>query len=141
MSVGRICRREVHVARAGESALAAARRMAAENVGTLVVVDEEGRPAGIVTDRDLVLRVMAQGRDPSRTPVMYAMTVAPRHAEEDTSIEDALARMREGPFRRLIVVGSDGRLVGVVTLDDVLELLGEELRAIGDLVAAEEPNR
>lgn len=139
MSIGRICRREVHVASTTESARAVAERMREHNVGTMVVLDERKRPAGVVTDRDLVLRVMAEGRDPAKTPVMLAMTVAPKSVSETTPIEDVLRIMRSGRFRRVPVVDAAGALVGVVSLDDVLELLAEEFQTIGGLIAAESP--
>jgi predicted transcriptional regulator len=65
MSVNSICCREVDLAEKEETAQAAGRRMAARNVGTLVIVDAAERPVGIVTDRDLALRVVGMGRDPS----------------------------------------------------------------------------
>ena len=140
MSVGSICRREVFVASVGESALAVAERMREHNVGTVVVLDERKKPVGVVTDRDLVLRVMAERRDPARTPVMHAMTVAPRSISETTPIELALGIMRSGKFRRIPVVAEDGSLAGILALDDVLELLAEEFQEIGGLLAAVEPH-
>jgi CBS domain-containing protein len=141
MSAGRICRREVHVASLGESVRAVAQRMKERNVGTVVVQDERGRPAGMLTDRDLALRVLAEDKDPKMTPVLEVMTVVPRTIGEGTSIEDALAAMRSEKCRRLPVVGNDGKLVGVVSLDDILELLAEEFGTIGGLLRAEEPKR
>jgi CBS domain-containing protein len=141
MSVGRICRREVHVATLGESVRAVAQRMREHNVGTVVVKDERGRPAGILTDRDLALRVLAEDKDPKMTPVLEVMTSVPKSVTEDTAIESALARMRAEKCRRLLVVGPDGRLVGVLSLDDILELLAEEFGTIGRLLRAEEPKR
>lgn len=141
MSAGRICRREVFVAGLGESVRAIAQRMREENVGTVVVRDERGRPAGILTDRDLTLRVLAEDKDPKTTPVLEVMTSVPRTITEDTAIESALAIMRAEKCRRLPVVGRDGRLVGVLSLDDILELLAEEFGTIGGLLRAEEPKR
>ncbi len=141
MSVGRVCRREVHVASLGESVRAVAQRMRENNVGTVVALDERGRPAGILTDRDLALRVLAEDKDPKMTPVLEVMTVVPRSIGEATSIEDALALMRTEKCRRLPVVAKDGKLVGVITLDDILELLSEEFGTIGGLLRAESPKK
>lgn len=141
MSVGRICRREVQVAAPGESVRAVSQRMRGHNVGTIIVKDEQGRPAGIVTDRDLVTRVIADGKDPKVTPVLEVMTSVLRSVTEDTSIESALGMMRSSQCRRLPVVGRDGELVGVISLDDVLELLSEEFQTIGGLLRAEAPAR
>ena len=141
MSAGRICRREVHVATLGESVRAVAQRMRELNLGTVVVKDERGRPAGILTDRDIALRVVAEDKDPKMTPVLEVMTSVPKSIPEDTAIESALATMRAEKCRRLPVVGRDGRLVGVLSLDDILELLAEEFGTIGGLLRAEEPKR
>jgi CBS domain-containing protein len=139
MSAGRICRREVHVAGLGESVRAVAQRMRELNVGTVVVKDERGRPAGILTDRDLAVRVIAEDKDPKMTPVLEVMTVVPKTVREETPIEDVLGLMRSTRCRRIPVVGRDDRLVGLITLDDVLELLAEEFGTIGGLLRAEEP--
>jgi CBS domain-containing protein len=102
-----------------------------------VVVDAQRRPIGMLTDRDLVVRVMAAGRDPERVTVADAMSRSPRVHWEHSPIEDALATMRAGVFRRLPVTDADGVLVGLLSADDVLELLAEELDAIRRLVAAQ----
>jgi CBS domain-containing protein len=139
MSVGRICVREVDTADVSESVQAVADRMNARNVGTLVVLNPEQQPLGIVTDRDLTIRVLARGKNPFATTVGDVMTLFPRTVREDTSIEDAIALMRVGPFRRLPVVDHAGKLVGLLSIDDVLELLAEEFRDIGQLFKAERP--
>jgi len=139
MPVGRICVREVHLAEPGESVLEAARRMRERRVGVLVAVDGLGRPVGLVTDRDLALRVVADGGDPRTTAVGDVMTERPKTVSESTPIESALALMRSGSFRRLPVVNDDGKLVGIVTLDDVLGLLAEEFELIGGLLQREAP--
>lgn len=141
MSVGRICTREVHLADPDEPVAAAARRMGEQAVGSLVVLDDDRRPAGVVTDRDLVLRVLAAGRDPCTTTVAEVMTRRPRVLSEETPIEQALSLMRGLAVRRVPVVGADGRLVGLVTLDDVLSLLAEELAAAGEVVTRQAPRR
>lgn len=134
MSVGRICCREVYTAAAGESAQVAARRMREHSVGTLVVVDETARPVGVVTDRDLVVRVMADGKDPQSTTLGDVMTRQVRVVSEETPIESALSQLRQGAFRRLIVVDPHGHLAGLVSLDDILMLLAEETNQIGRLL-------
>lgn len=140
MTIGKICQREVHLADIGESALAAAQRMREHNVGTLLVLDEEHKPVGILTDRDLVLRVMAVGLAPDRTRVVDVMTAHPRTVSESTPIEDVVAAMRGLGVRRVPVVAADGRLAGVVSLDDVLALLAEELGSLGRLLEHAKPS-
>lgn len=141
MTVGRICKREVDLADELESVQVAAQRMNARNVGTLVVVDARNRPVGILTDRDLALRVLGEKRDPLTTEVRDVMTRGLRAVAEDTPIEDALAAMRARGVRRLVVVNEERELVGLVSLDDFLALLAEEFGVLGGLVAAASPAR
>ena len=139
MSVGDVCVREVDLADPNESAQVVAHRMLARKVGTLVVLDNERRPVGLVTDRDLAMRVVAKGLDSHQAMVADLMTELPETVHEDTSIDTAITLMRTGPYRRLPVVDGAGHLVGLLTLDDVLELLSEELKDIGRLVEDEGP--
>ena len=139
MSVKRICVREVDMADPHETVQVAARRMHDRKVGSLVVCSELKEPIGMLTDRDLAVRVVAEGRDPGSTQVVDVMSDHPQNVQEDTPIENALRLMRAGPFRRLPVVADDGTLVGLVTLDDVLQLLTEEFHQIGSLLSREDP--
>ncbi len=141
MSTGRICIREVFFADPDETVEGVARRMHERAVGCLLVLDDERRPAGIVTDRDLVLRVLAAGRDPTSTRVADVMTRHPRTVGEDTPIEQTLSLMRGFAVRRVPVVDHDGRLAGLVTLDDVLALLAEELTVVGEVLSRQAPPR
>jgi CBS domain-containing protein len=134
MSVGRICCREVDLATVGESVLEAARRLAGQGVGTLLVLNQAKEPVGIITDRDLVLRVLAAGKDPQLTRVGDVMTRDLKVVHEDCPIEEALGLMRAGSFRRLPVVDGHGQLVGILSLDDVLALLAEEFAHIGGVL-------
>jgi CBS domain-containing protein len=139
MSVGRICVREVDKASLDESVVVAAERMHQRAVGTLVVVNKSSQVVGILTDRDLVSRVLAKGICSPGMTVRDVMTVAPKTATIDTPIETALLVMRSGRFRRLPVVDSSGKLLGLVTLDDILMLLAEEFMQIGRLLKRETP--
>ena len=108
--------------------------MVKENVGTLVVLGGDRRPAGFVTDRDLMFHCIAEGRDPATTPLGTVMSVPVVTVPEDLPIEDALVRMAEAGVRRLAVVDAAGYLAGVLALDDVMELLAEESATIGRIV-------
>ena len=134
MSVGRICVRTVHVAAPDESVRQAAQRMQEANVGTLVVVDADRGPVGVLTDRDVTLRCVAAGLDPEATSIQDVMTAPVRSVHESTPIEDALRRMAGAETRRLVVTDDSGQLAGLLALDDVLELLVEEAEAIGRLL-------
>jgi CBS domain-containing protein len=131
----------VNLAAPDESVRSAAHRMGKEGVGTLVVLDHRRRPIGLVTDRDLVVRVIAAGHDPITTPIGEIMTREPRVIDESSPIESALGMMRARGVRRLPVVDRRGKLVGILSLDDVLALLAEELAQIGGVLARQNPPR
>jgi CBS domain-containing protein len=135
MSVGKICVRTVVTARPEETIVTAAKRMAQYAVGTLVVV-EERRPVGIITDRDLVVRVLAQEGAPQTLTVGTVMSDNLVSVQEETPLEEALRLMRSYQIRRLVVVSPTQELVGLFALDDMLELLGEEQQAIAELMRA-----
>ncbi|HTU24350.1 MAG TPA: CBS domain-containing protein [Pirellulales bacterium] len=135
MSVGSICQREVDVTDQKTTILAAAQRMRQHARGCLIVIERGQTPVGILTDRDVVVRVVAAGLDPATTTVGEVMTQFPHLASDDMPIENALGLMRRHGFRHLPVVDDGGRLAGLVTLDDVLLLLAEEFSSIGQLLS------
>jgi CBS domain-containing protein len=139
MSIGRICQRDVDIVGPMDSVLVAAERMRQRTVGCLVVVEQGQMPVGIITDRDLVIRVVADERNPGTTTAGEVMTRFPDLAQEDMPIETALGLMRRRSFRRLPVIDKHGRLSGLVTLDDILMLLAEEFMQIGDILGRETP--
>ncbi|MBI4583729.1 MAG: CBS domain-containing protein [Planctomycetes bacterium] len=139
MAAGRICQRQVDLAEAEESVQVAAQRMRQRMVGTLVIVNQDKEPIGILTDRDLVIRVLAEGKDTGETRVGEVMTAPVRTVFEHTPIEIALSTMRSGAMRRLPVVNKDGKLVGILSLDDIMLFLAEEQAQIGSLLEEESP--
>ena len=139
MFVGRICVRSVDTVELADSVLTAAQRMHDRNVGSLVVVDNEQRPLGIITDRDIVVRTVIEQRDPAKATVWGNMTQLPQTVNEDTTTEEVLSIMRSGPYRRLPVVNHEGRLAGIVSLDDVLNVLASEFSEIAQLLRKESP--
>lgn len=139
MSAGRLCSRHVVFASPKESVRTAARRMVEHNVGAIVVLDEERRPTGMITDRDIAIRCVAEDRNPDGMTVRDAMTQPVHLIGEDTPIEEALSKMAVCANRRLPVVDGDGRLVGVLALDDVVDLLIGEAQMIGTLLKKESP--
>jgi CBS domain-containing protein len=141
MRIQHLYRREVDVARPQETVQVAAQRMAQREVGTLVVVDAHSRPVGIVTDRDVVTRVVAPRRDPAETTVEDVMTIRPTTVTKDGAAEAALTLMADGGFRRLPVVGADGTLAGVVSLDDVVRALAAEMGRVSRVLATQTPDR
>jgi len=110
--------------------------MVSGDVGTLVVVDPHRRPAGMITDRDLAAHCVAEARDPDATLLGDVMATPVVTVPETLAIEDALATMARDGVRRLAVVDEEGRLAGILALDDVIELLAEETTTIGKLLSA-----
>ena len=139
MTVGSICVRSVHVAAPNDSVRVAARRMRDADVGALIVVDDKQNPMGVVTDRDVALRCVAEDHDPDDTPVSSVMTGPMLCVSESTPIEEALRRMAGISARRLGVTDSKGQLAGILALDDVVELLVEEAETIGRLLQRRHP--
>jgi CBS domain-containing protein len=123
--------REVVCARADEPCDAIATTMRDRRVGAVVVV-EGRRPIGIVTDRDLAVRVVAEGRDPTTTRASAVMTETPVTLDASAGIETALATMRASGVRRLPLTDEAGALVGIVTYDDLVVPLARELAEIGE---------
>jgi len=141
MSVGRICSRVVATATAGENLRIVARRMADHDVGTLVVV-RSGYPRkaeGIVTDRDIAIRCVAGGLDPDETSISAVMSTPVHTVEEHTLVEEAIEVMARAGIRRLVVTGQDGSVVGLLSMDDVLENVVQETGAIGRLLQQQKP--
>ena len=142
MTVGSICKRNVAVAPKGESVVDAAKRMRMLHVGTLVIVnegDDRRIPLGILTDRDIVLSAVAA--DPEHLPflnVSEAMSDDLVTVRENANLADALKLMRERGIRRLPVVDNEGGLVGIVTLDDMVRVLAEEMGDLVGVMAREE---
>lgn len=137
MTVGSICSRVVATASSQETIRTAAQRMAANDVGTLVILDptDVALPIGMVTDRDIVLRCVAAGLNPDREQV-GSITTRPLHSvDEQAPVEEAMESMARAGTRRLAVVDRSGSLVGLLSLDDVLDLLADETGAIGRLLA------
>jgi len=136
LTTGEICTRSVTIAFRKTPVDGAARLMRENHVGCLVIVDEvDGKRivVGILTDRDIVTGVVAPGLAPDTLLVGDVMITDLVTAREDDSLIDLMRTMRRKGVRRVPVVAGQGELVGLVTLDDVLNILAEEL---GLLVAA-----
>jgi len=112
-----------------------ARRMQEHNVGAVVIV-ENGRPVGIITDRDVALALGAQDLSP-QTPVERVMSSNVRTISEESGVFTAAKYMRDLEVRRLPIVDERDRLVGIVTLDDLLHILGRELFNLAEGISRE----
>jgi CBS domain-containing protein len=127
MSLERFCRKNLICLKPDDPVRLAAELMAEHHVGAVVVVNDEGRPLGVVTDRDLTCRIIAQRKDPARTLAREVMSASAAVIQRSALLEDALVQMRQSGTRRLPIVDGTGAAVGIVTLDDLLVLLIAEL--------------
>ena len=137
MSVGNVCNREVVVADRADDLIEVAKLMRRYHVGSVIVVEHEGeaaRPIGIITDRDLVVEVLAEEVDCATVGLEDVMSPAPFTAREEDDLYDIIEVMRNKGVRRVPVVDDDGFLVGVLTVDDVLWNLSQELGNIVSLI-------
>jgi CBS domain-containing protein len=116
-SIREIMTADPRTVESGATVAEAAREMRDGDVGSVVVV-EDGAVAGILTDRDIAVRVVAQGLDPDATRVAEAATMRPVTLTVDQSVDDAIRLVREQNVRRIIVL-QDGRAAGIVSLGDL----------------------
>jgi CBS domain-containing protein len=141
MPVGEICNRDVIIVRREDTILAAAKLMRQNHVGDVVVVDEKDGsrlPVGIVTDRDLVVEIMATELDQKVITAGDIMIEELVTVKENLGVFEAIQYMRANAIRRLPVVDERGALVGILALDDLLQLLSEELVAIARLITSQQ---
>ncbi len=136
MTVGQICNRVVVFAFRNTPLPDAAKLMRENHIGSVVIVDESARgriPVGMLTDRDIAIAVVAQALDPRTLTAGEVMSGELVTANEQDDMLDTLQRMRRRGVRRVPVLTAAGTLAGIVTLDDLLELVAEQL---GDVVKA-----
>ncbi|AGA34986.1 CBS domain protein [Thioalkalivibrio nitratireducens DSM 14787] len=142
MSVGEICNKEVVSIDRKASVYEAARMMRNHHVGSLVVVDQNSttpmKPVGIVTDRDLVVEIMA--KEVPEEVLTAGDIIAPEllTARESDGIWETIMRMRAMGVRRLPVVNAGGNLSGILTMDDLLKFLADEFSDIVRLIRREQ---
>lgn len=137
MSVGNVCNREVVVADRDSNLVDVAKLMREYHVGSVIVVerDAEGvRPVGIVTDRDLVVEILAEQVDPAAVALEDVMTPDPLTATEGEDVYDIIEAMRSRGVRRVPIVDGEGYLVGVLAVDDLLWSQSRELSNIVSLI-------
>ncbi len=113
----------------------AARAMKQKNVGALIVVNA-GRPLGVLTDRDIAIDVVAAGKDPDAVRVEDVMRTKPATLREDLGLLDAARIFAKTGVRRLPVVDKAGRVSGIVALDDLMMLFGNEMGLVAGALAA-----
>ena len=119
----------------------AARRMRDLDVGPLPVCGDDYRLAGMVTDRDITVRAVAEGKDPRTTKVREAMTEEIIYGFEDQDVQEAARTMQERQVRRLLVMNRDKRLVGIVSLGDLATESGDKQKSGEVLQDVSEPSQ
>jgi CBS domain-containing protein len=141
MSIGEVCIRQVVVVSRDTRVSEGAKLMRQYHVGDLVVTDESNGkrvPVGIVTDRDIVLEVLAQDLDPKELSLGDVMMNDLLTVRESEGIFQTIRQMRIKGARRAPVVNNEDELVGIVSVDDLLELLSEELSELSKLIGFEQ---
>jgi len=137
MAIKSIARETVVTTDTDASVAEVVETMEEENVGSVVVVDGDD-PVGIVTDRDLVLQVLAIDGDPDSTGVEEVMSRDLVTVEGDVGVLDLMRKMADRSVRRVPVM-EDGELSGIITLDDLVVLLSMELQSVANIIRAESP--
>jgi predicted transcriptional regulator len=141
MDVNLICNHNVATVGKSEGIADAAALMRAEHVGDLIVVEPRNNakvPVGILTDRDIVVGVVARRVAPDAVTVGDSMTRNLLTVREDASVEFALREMRRYGVRRAPVVSANGDLVGVIAVDDIIQHLAVQLSRLADLIRLEQ---
>jgi CBS domain-containing protein len=139
MSILDYCRRNPCTATTEESIREAAKRMDTRGVGCLVVIDPAGKPIGMLTDRDIAMRVLRRRRDPDATTVGETMVTDLSSVTVDAPVERAVRRMHTEGYRRIPVVDQEGRLVGIFSTDDAIQLVSSELAGLAQAVRSQFP--
>jgi len=141
MTLKTICNREVLIAQKSDTLVEAAKLMREYHTGDVVIVEERNglkHPVGIVTDRDIVIELIAKEVDVKSVTlgdVMYRDIIL---AKENDEVIDTIKLMRQKGIRRIPVVDEHAALVGIVTLDDLIDLLAEQLKDLAELISRQQ---
>lgn len=133
MKVGNFCNRDVVITDRDTTILEATKLMRHHHVGDIVVVENLGKgniPIGIITDRDIVVELLAEEIDLSRVTVGDAMGLDLYAVKEEDDLLETTHLMRRQGIRRVPVLGTAGELVGIITLDDMIEVIAEQLSTL-----------
>ncbi|MDZ4844502.1 MAG: CBS domain-containing protein [Chitinophagales bacterium] len=141
MHIGAICSRETIIASPADSIQTASQQMLQYNVGSLVLVETDAKgnkPVGIVTDRDIVLKVIAPELKISEVKLADIMSTKLLTAKETDDVYETLKKMRAKVVRRIPVVDEEGYLKGMLTIDDLLEFFNKEMGEVVSLFKKEQ---
>jgi len=138
MKTSELSRKDVASVPASATLVAVSKLMRKGHVGSVVVTGEgNSKPVGIVTDRDIVLEVVAQGLDPTKLTAGDVMTTSPAVANPDDDVLWTLKTMRDRGVRRMPVVDASGDLAGIIAFDDVMQHVGTTLSDIAQVIGTE----
>jgi CBS domain-containing protein len=140
VEIGDLCSREVYVVKPTEPLARAVREMHRRHVGAVVVAESRGDvlfPVGIVTDRDVLRGQVKRQADLFTIAVQDVMTADPLTLTESKGLAEAISNLRARGVRRAPVVASSGELVGIVSLDDLLPAIAEELSGLAKLIGSQ----
>ena len=140
MNVGELCNREVIIVGQDATVLEAAKLMRQYHVGDLVVIEKRqgaSFPIGILTDRDIVIEIIAAEVDFDAVTVGDVMSYELITASEEDAIADTIKLMRDKGIRRVPVVNKQGELEGIIAVDDLIDLLAEQMQDIVALISCE----
>jgi CBS domain-containing protein len=141
MPIAEICSRGVVIANPEDSLRTVAELMRLHHVGSVVVTRNDAglcRPLGIITDRDIVLALVAKDVSPDAVRAGDVMSEPLETINENDEVWQVLERMRSRGVRRLPVLGAHGELVGIVSADDLLELVAEEIASLARIIGREQ---
>jgi CBS domain-containing protein len=139
MPVRDYCQCDVRTVKGKTTIREAAQRMADDGVGALVVLKGQ-KARGIVTDRDIALRVLREGLDPDTTPVSELLDAEPPAiVHGKTNLDLAVLLMRRRGVRRLVVVEENDEVAGIITMDDLVQVISRELADVASVMAAQAP--
>jgi CBS domain-containing protein len=110
-----------------------ARLMKANNVGT-IIIQKNGKPEGILTDRDLAIKALAVGKNCDATLVRDIMTSPVLSAKVSDGIYEVIDKMKQGKVRRMPVLNGGGKLIGIISFGDIIGLLSDELSRLSQAV-------
>ncbi|HOI57823.1 MULTISPECIES: CBS domain-containing protein [unclassified Methanoculleus] len=139
MGIVKCCREQVVAVSPDTPAVEVARIMGERNVGSVVIVTGDNRPAGILTDRDLAIRVMAQEKNPGEVRAGDIVTRDVVTFHDNMGIYEAIQKMTAEGIRRMPITDDAGKLIGIVTMDDIVRMLGEEMASIAKNIEKQSP--
>ncbi len=139
MGLVKCCREQVVAVSPNTPAVEVAKIMREKNVGSVVIVTGDNRPTGVITDRDLTIGVMAREKNPGEVRAGEIATRDVVTFRDSMGIYEAIQKMTAEGIRRMPVVDDAGKLIGIVTMDDIIRMMGEEMAAIAKNIEKQSP--